>query len=551
MRRATRIIIVAAALLPAAPALAQPRSEEAPQPRVAGEDPRLRKEWWGEPVEFGKAAWLRAVSPDGRRAVVGDRIGLVCVDLQNPKVIWYLPLKDHILPRSAAFSPDGKLLATAEADHGANLYDAETGTPIELFAVRGEPGERPYQVEFLPDGKLVVLASQTFHTPDKDKPAPPAGAWLPHNTYSYSLIVWDTATKKVVRRTREVLNVGDSSASGQLLGSGHIFAHTRTWYEKSRPTKCLARFIDPLTGKSTPEIELERNEGRLLGLTPDGKTLLAMVPGKAPRLVDVATGKTTRSFEGHIRPVTAAAFSPDGKLVATVSGGYPDRFSELFPNGMLPDGPAEVYLWNAATGERIARYQFPSSNGFNTAQFSPDGNYLVVATGWAGGDRTLAFGRLPFPRPKKGESVGVPLIPAPAVAKPPQPAPLPPTPAVVPPPAGGGLIADSLDKLAEELPKSNRPAAQQIDALFLAALGRLPTAAEVKKIADTYKTRLTADVLRKIIAEIVESPEFEAHVKTLAKRLEAKSAAPKWMGGPFPGPFPGTFPALPGGPTKP
>ena len=200
--------------------------EEAPQPRAAGEDPRFRKEWWGEPVEFGKAVWLRAISPDGRRAVVGDRIGLVCVDLQNPKIHWYLPLKDHILPRMPRSRPTASC-SRPQRPKTANLYDAETGTPIELFAVRGDSGERPHQVEFLP-GKLVVLARE-FTTPDKEKPPPPAGTWLPHNTLSYTAVVWDPATGKDVRRTHEELAYG-TRRSGR--NSSPVVELSRVWKKK-------------------------------------------------------------------------------------------------------------------------------------------------------------------------------------------------------------------------------------------------------------------------------------------------------------------------------
>ena len=136
----------------------------------------------------------------------------------------------------------------------------------------------------------------------------------------------------------------------------------------------------------------------------------------------------------------------------------------------------------------IAKYQYTvGTHEFGKIDFIPDGKYFLVSTGWR--DKMWAWGVLPFPRPKMGEYVGIPTIPMPEPLKPAPTATLP-LPAV-PPPASGGLIADALDKLAEELPKSGRPVAQQIDALFLAALGRLPTAAELKKVDEKYRGRYT------------------------------------------------------------
>jgi hypothetical protein len=536
----------AALALVAALGIGQARPGEAPPSRPAGEDPRFRKEWWGEPVEFGNEgrALLRGLSPDGKRAVVYHNLGMVCVDLEKPEIVWYRDYKEVFPLYSAVFSPDGKLIATAEGENGANLYDAATGTPVEMFLASGAAGEKPIQAGFLPDGKLVVLTARYFHTPEKGKPQ--AGGKPPDNTLSYSLIVWDPAAKKELRRTHDVLPCEDSSARMELLGTKQVLELNLATYENGRPANRVARYIDPLTGKSTPEIPLGKDDGRSLGLTPDGKSLLTMTSGEAPRLADVATGKVIHRFEGHKRVVTDADLSPDGKLVAAVSGGYPERFSELYPDGRLPDGPSELFIWEAATARVIARYQFPSAgHDFKQVEFSPDGKWLYVNTAWS--KRALAWGQLPFPRPKADEHVGIPNLPMPQ-PKPQPPAAVPKPAAVVPPPASGGLVADALDKLAEDLPKSGRPAAQQIDALFLAALGRLPTAAEVKKIGETYKTRLTPDVLRKIIAELVASPEFEAHVKTLGKRLETKKAQPfRWEGGPA---FPGAFPNLSGMPLQ-
>jgi hypothetical protein len=51
--------------------------------------------------------------------------------------------------------------------------------------------------------------------------------------------------------------------------------------------------------------------------------------------------------------------------------------------------------------------------------------------------------------------------------------------------AGGGCG----DKLVESLPRSGRTAAQQIDAVFLATLGRLPTATEVAAVGKSTRAR--------------------------------------------------------------
>ena len=187
-----------------------------------------------------------------------------------------------------------------------------------------------------------------------------------------------------------------------------------------------------------------------------------MVPGKAPRLIDTATGKTTRSFEGHIRPVTY------GAVLARRQGGR--QRQRRLPGSVrrtVPGGPPARRPGRSVPGtprcEQIARHQFPSTNGFNTAQFSPDGNYLVVVTGvaaatarsraWATAVPAAEEGRAGrgagHPGAGRREAAATRHAPADAGRR----------------AAPGGRRADrhALDKLAEELPKSNRPAAQQID----------------------------------------------------------------------------------------
>src|SRR5207253_1945475 len=60
----------------------------------------------------------------------------------------------HPLPvRTAAFSPDGKLVVTGSHDHTARLWEAATGHP------HGPPFEHPQEVDclaFSPDGKLLA-----------------------------------------------------------------------------------------------------------------------------------------------------------------------------------------------------------------------------------------------------------------------------------------------------------------------------------------------------------------------------------------------------------
>jgi len=57
----------------------------------------------------------------------------------------------------AAFSPDGKRIVTASADHTAQVWDAETGHPLTTLIGHTGPVN---DAAFSPDGKRIITASE-------------------------------------------------------------------------------------------------------------------------------------------------------------------------------------------------------------------------------------------------------------------------------------------------------------------------------------------------------------------------------------------------------
>jgi hypothetical protein len=486
---------------------AQPQPEPKPQP-----DKPAAVKWDAAPVWVASTlATLYDISPDGKRFLFSDGRKLGCFDRSTGKMDWQI---DNSTIHSAKFSPNGRTIVAGEWQNGLNLYDATNGKSLYSFPTPGI--ERIWQTKFLPDG--TVLYQQNASTL--------SAPW----TVSYTIVHWDPVARKEIRSFSDSIKYENGNMWLWHRGEGFFLERLQN-HGTGTTTRKTVSYIDPMTGKATPTIDLNVNDDHLFDLSPDGKTLLVMTVGEDPRLVDTSTGKTKATLAGHKRLATAGAYSPDGKLIATVTGTEVSGFDRAKLNGKVPEGPVELIVWNVATGKTIARSEFATSAmDFVEVRFSPDSKFLVAVSkdGKDGkGRRLVAFGDVPF-----GETGGAALVFPKDEEKP-------------KPPAGPGIVAlpgavsDPLDRLVEELAKSKKTTAEKVDALFLAALGRFASEREQKWVKDIHGDKLTADVLRKLLAEIAKSPEFEAHIKSLQNRQPPKPAFPLV-------PYP-TYPAVPGG----
>jgi WD40 repeat protein len=89
--------------------------------------PRQRAIIWDSVRRLGRMGnwhYLMAISPDGRQLLLGGSTDFVIYDLPAGKVVHEVRTEESV--QGAAFSPDGKLLVTAEWRDGFKLRDART-----------------------------------------------------------------------------------------------------------------------------------------------------------------------------------------------------------------------------------------------------------------------------------------------------------------------------------------------------------------------------------------------------------------------------------------
>ncbi len=214
--------------------------------------------------------------------------------------------------RRLVFSPDGKILAAANARH-ATIQLWETATGKELVAVEHGPvGERPIDIilgshalAFSPDSKVLATSA------NEDK----------------AIRFWDTATGKSVRvlQSDSRIDTIAFSPDGKLLASGDGLPDGNP-----RPPFAI-RLWDAKTGREVRRCAGHPTRIQVLAFSRDGKRLLSSTGGGSLHIWDVASGKDALPFREH-EQVFSIVFSPDGRALA--SGGL---------DGM-------VQLWEPASG---------------------------------------------------------------------------------------------------------------------------------------------------------------------------------------------------------
>jgi WD40 repeat protein len=381
-----------------------------------------------------------AFSPDAKTLATGaDEGQLRLFDVDTGKVRKTFP-KDGTYMRSVAFTPDGKTVAAA--GDSIRLYDATTGEQrlrIDRFAVglhfteggktlTGAVKGAIYRWDtatgkaLTPESAGDSVVEQILVTPD--------GTRVITRGQNGDGHLWDAATGKHLRHVSAAWQRGlalspdgrflvwpvadkmgkDSGSRIKLydLAAGR-FLERFPWFKGNAHELAFApdgktlvtvdngnatvRVWDVAAGKEVRSFRVARKNEQTrsysvwsASLAPDGATLAvtyqwvdnstAIVGDYPVRLYDVATGAERHELLGHLFYVSAPAFSPDGKLVVTVSPALSDFFQKHL------NRPAnQVYVWDVATGKRVAPLPDGLPTGAVVAAFSPDGRTLALARG--------------------------------------------------------------------------------------------------------------------------------------------------------------------------
>jgi WD40 repeat protein len=263
--------------------------------------------------------------------------------------------------RSVAFAPGGHVLASGGDDRSVRVWNVDTGKQIARLAGHEDIVRT---VAFSPDGRTLASGSddetiRLWDVATRRQVGKPLGAAGAVRTVAFS-----RDGRRLAAHAVGTIRVWDARSHRQLLSSGAAPFVSVAFAPDGRTIGATGidnkvRIIE--TGPAPRQVTLSAGSSTLEAVvfSPDGRTLAAGSDDNRIRLWDVATDRRIGVLNGHTDSVLSLAFGPDSK---TLASGSVDATVRLWNaprpappvTGLTVDLPAAQAVAFARDGRTIA-----------------------------------------------------------------------------------------------------------------------------------------------------------------------------------------------------